>query len=265
MKMTLKPLLLLLCMTLCSCGSEETNGNTNSHYDEQTETHNYVKASELTILKNVSSTKIKNYFEQNANQKIYKENLTLGDQEASTWFNEVCTDDTFYYWMYDGYQNNGRVINLKEIWFFPEAELFVLKNQTNTYDTLTAGGNTYAYKYQHTAETAVKIGMKADKVPFGGTYYQECVNLSNLDAAGYLVNMTFSIPVLEPPSDLPEANKTNCSWQVVSATNFSEANRSFQSDQTNLCTKSYNCLTGVFYYLSTKISAIDSTYKIFSK
>ena len=264
MKAVFKCFLLFFTVAFTSCGSNEKDKN---KYDDEEETivHNYVNANELTILKNVNSSKIANYFETNSNRKVYKENISFNDDVGNTFFNEVCTDDTFYYYMYDGFQNNGRVINLKEIYYFPIAEVFVLKNQINKYENLNVGNYNYTYHYQNTAETAFRIGMKANQPGYAGTYYQEAINLSNMDAAGYLVNITFSIPVFEPPSSLPEARDVNCNWTMAKATNFTQANKSFSQDQGNLCTDSYGCLSGIFNYLNSKITSVDSGYKMFSK
>ena len=242
-------LILLATVALVSCTSSSTgNGgsNNNSEPGEPSVTHNYKSTSSLTIMKGVSLDSVVNYAKSNAKQTIRKADLEnnattyLSNLEAMTYF-EAFADDELYYRFYDGFQDSyGRVINLKEIWLFPVAGAFILKNQLNSYESL----GSLSYQYQHTSLTAFKIGISASKPVYAGTYYQYCVNTSNYDVASYKVDMTFSIPKMEIPSTICDANLSNCNWQLVEATNATKAMESFKSDQGTLCTKSYNLLQG---------------------
>lgn len=259
MKKTKLILYILPIILLSSCGSNDSNSsNVNS---ESTIVHNYVDTSNLTIMKNVDKSTVVNYATNSAKQIVKKENVTvLNNAEAYTYF-QTFTDDELYYRFYDGFQDSsGRVLNLKEIWLFPEAGAFILKNELNSYETL----GSLNYQYQNTALTAVKIGIKASTPMYAGTYYQYCVNSNTWDVASYKVDMTFSIPQMEAPSALCDANKSNCNWQLVQATNSIKATESFKSNQSNLCTKSYNLLQGCFNYLQSFLNKINNSYNVLS-
>lgn len=258
--------ILLLVPLLAACGSSNDTSVANDDYDEPIVTHNYVSSSSLTIMKSVDKDSVVNYAKSHAKQTIRKADLEgnatsyLSNLEAMTYF-EAFTEDELYYRFYDGFQDSyGRVINLKEVWLFPVAGAFILKNQINIYEKL----NQFNYQYQNTSLTAVKIGIKANVPSYAGTYYHYCVNSNTYDVASYKVNMTFSIPKMETPSTLCEANQSNCNWQMVEATNQSKAMSSFQSDQGNLCTKSYNLLQGSFNYLQSLLKDINSSYNLLS-
>lgn len=202
-----KLLFIIPILVLASCNSNQ-NSNTNDDYNYEPEvTHNYVSSSSLTIMKSVDKDVVVNYAKGHAKQTIRKADLEgnatsyLSNLEAMTYF-ETFTEDELYYRFYDGFQDSyGRVINLKEVWFFPVAGAFILKNQINTYEKL----NQFNYQYQNTSLTAVKIGIKANVPSYAGTYYHYCVNSNTYDVASYKVNMTFSIPKMETPSTLCEA------------------------------------------------------------
>lgn len=261
-----KLLFIIPILVLASCSSNQ-NRNTNDDYNYEPEvTHNYVSSSSLTIMKSVDKDCVVNYAKGHAKQTIRKADLEgnatsyLSNLEAMTYF-ETFTEDELYYRFYDGFQDSyGRVINLKEVWLFPVAGAFILKNQINTYEKL----NQFNYQYQNTSLTAVKIGIKANVPSYVGTYSHYCVNSNTYDVASYKVNMTFSIPKMETPSTLCEANQANCNWQMVEATNQSQAMSSFQSDQGNLCTKSYSLLQGSFNYLQSLLKDINSSYNLLS-
>lgn len=260
-------LLPLLSLTLFGCTNNSNSNKTNDYYDEPTVTHNYKSSSSLTIMKGVNLDTVVNYAKSHAKQTIKKSDLEnnatsyLSNLEAMTYF-ETFTDDELYYRFYDGFQDSyGRVINLKEVWLFPVAGAFILKNQINSYESL----GSLSYQYQNTSLTAVKIGISANKPVYAGTYYQYCVNTSNYDVASYKVNMTFSIPKMEMPSTICDANMANCDWQLVEATNSTKAMESFKSDQGNLCTKSYNLIQGSFNQLNSLLKNINSSYQLLSE
>lgn len=229
----------------------------NSDTDVYAKIGKYEKSNEISFFKNEM---ISNYFIEKG-EKVSIDDAINNDLYLIMKYQALGYGDLFYRIKTERKWSQASII--EELLYFPNGNFFVISYAMHERKAIKELNLIYVYQYEGIIE--FKLGDSVNNATFKGVFNQQTLNSKNLTyEAYYTVNINYNISKINLYDDeLAEFKTSNYAAKIVDASNFSAAQKNFDSEA--VAEECYGKLNGALRSFKKTIKNVNIDENIFEK